>query len=578
MRRIAILSLVIALLACCADADSLWTNWDGGARPDLYTRGDTLPGLLSLSIQPLDTAVTLKLNQPGQVLYKVMGTFASGKRDLTAQASFSLKDRELGTFKGATLALAGKHGGITQVNANVGSMGATTRLTVKVSMSAVTVGAPKDAASKFIKPCTGGGSLKVAYPAAGAMVPPNLADFSVMLVDGASDLWEVSLQSKTTDVKLYTTKKKLRLSESHWKVIASSNRAGSVTLSVRGVKRASPTKCATSGRREISVGPTEIKGGIYYWTTVPDNAIMRYDFGQAAKKPESYISEKKSGHCVGCHAISPDGSRLAFTNNVDDGYIMDVKASTYLKKKSHKVFFQVFTPDNKYLISNYKGKTAIRDGKTGSQVTTLFLGGKTTTHPEISPTGGLLVFTQLKHADPGLNYREGSIATSRLVGTNAGWPSVIVKGGNSQNNYYPAISPDGQWIIFNRSDGGSYSNNNAALWVVPTGGGTPVELKRANKGKTLRNSWPRFSPFSHEYQGGKLFWFSFSSIRDYGTELVNSTKKIEKSIPQIWMTAFSADLAKAGKDPSFPAFWLPYQDLRSRNHIAQWTKKVPKPK
>ena len=30
-------------------------------------------------------------------------------------------------------------------------------------------------------------------------------------------------------------------------------------------------------------------------------------------------------------------------------------------------------------------------------------------------------------------------------------------------------------------------------------------------------------------------------------------------------------------DPSFPAFRLPFQDLRTNNHIAQWVEKVVRP-
>lgn len=29
-----------------------------------------------------------------------------------------------------------------------------------------------------------------------------------------------------------------------------------------------------------------------------------------------------------------------------------------------------------------------------------------------------------------------------------------------------------------------------------------------------------------------------------------------------------------GKDRSFPAFWLPFQDVNSDNHSAQWVEKV----
>ena len=32
----------------------------------------------------------------------------------------------------------------------------------------------------------------------------------------------------------------------------------------------------------------------------------------------------------------------------------------------------------------------------------------------------------------------------------------------------------------------------------------------------------------------------------------------------------------AGQDPSFPAFWLPFQSLSSGNHIGQWSTQVPR--
>jgi hypothetical protein len=30
----------------------------------------------------------------------------------------------------------------------------------------------------------------------------------------------------------------------------------------------------------------------------------------------------------------------------------------------------------------------------------------------------------------------------------------------------------------------------------------------------------------------------------------------------------------AGKDGSYPGFYLPFQDLKTSNHIAQWTQKI----
>jgi hypothetical protein len=42
----------------------------------------------------------------------------------------------------------------------------------------------------------------------------------------------------------------------------------------------------------------------------------------------------------------------------------------------------------------------------------------------------------------------------------------------------------------------------------------------------------------------------------------------------IWMVAVEPDKALAGEDPSSPAFAIPYQDLGTSNHIAQWTERI----
>ena len=47
--------------------------------------------------------------------------------------------------------------------------------------------------------------------------------------------------------------------------------------------------------------------------------------------------------------------------------------------------------------------------------------------------------------------------------------------------------------------------------------------------------------------------------------------------PQIWMAAISLDRLAAGGDPSFPAFWLPFQDVAAHNHIAQWVDQIAAP-
>ena len=72
----------------------------------------------------------------------------------------------------------------------------------------------------------------------------------------------------------------------------------------------------------------------------------------------------------------------------------------------------------------------------------------------------------------------------------------------------------------------------------------------------------------HSYRDGTVFWLTFSSRRDYGLRLQGQSRS------QIWMVGFDPAAAAAGNDPSFRAFWLPFQDMGSGNHIAQWVEEV----
>jgi hypothetical protein len=68
---------------------------------------------------------------------------------------------------------------------------------------------------------------------------------------------------------------------------------------------------------------------------------------------------------------------------------------------------------------------------------------------------------------------------------------------------------------------------------------------------------------------------TFSSTRNYGLRAApagTSAESVSGSL--LWMVAIDPDRALAGQDPSVAAFALPFQDLASSNHIAQWTKEV----
>jgi hypothetical protein len=223
----------------------------------------------------------------------------------------------------------------------------------------------------------------------------------------------------------------------------------------------------------------------------------------------------------------------------------------------------------------------------------------------------------------------GSLYTAPYSGNGVfGTPTVYLQSGG-ENNYYPSYSPDKpmSFIIFNRAaldmsagsvtgcttgnapmcPNDSFSNPAARLMLMGASapGTTPIDLERANGspangGAALSNSYPRWAPFVQSYHGNKLLWFTFSSTRDYGLRVLNHKTGMYQCYPadayqtpggahggqfaaacqqpQLWMAPLTfTEAQSATADPSGVAFWIPYQDIGTHNHTAQWTEEVPIP-
>jgi hypothetical protein len=183
------------------------------------------------------------------------------------------------------------------------------------------------------------------------------------------------------------------------------------------------------------------------------------------------------------------------------------------------------------------------------------------------------------------------------------FPAAVPTGttANSPNYYYPSFSPDGSLIAFNYvPSGANFHNPLARVQLVSPSGGPAADQALMNEtsplenGGHLTNSWARWTPFVQDYKGHKLLWVTFSSTRSYGLRFNNDAKHncypkenpdgavfpefdTDKSCSrtQLWMAAIDLDTGKvaAGQDVSHPAFWLPFQDMATNNHLGQWAQR-----
>ncbi len=601
-------AIFVGLLVCAACA----SHQGGGGDDD--GSGESLDDLTGLEISPPDQTLTIDNGAAATSQYTVTGRFADGHtEDVTTRVTLTLLDGTIGSLdSGGTFTSTTAHGGATQVVASGGPQSTATGLTVVFKQDyndPGSTGLPADPGGLFGGTATAARAPALVYPNDNAFVPPNLGKLEFHFMPGTSNtVFELSLANATTDIKVYlqctlpmnggcifTPDAML------WGWLANSNRgSGPVTWKIRGTD-AQGTAVGESTEAHVAFAPQDVTGGMYYWTTTTE-AIMRFDFGsQTQTVAEKYAGTELENTCIGCHALSHGGDKLvAEVNGQNDGKtaLVDVATKTVMNQfgATPKTTFESWNPDGSRYAGVYADSGAtnynlmVLNGNDATLMETVDVGGSAahpTDHPDWSSDGNRI--TYVKVGTPGTLQRMWNGSIWQVANANGAWaaPTQLVAATNGmENNYYPAFAPDNRLVVFDRShctsgnakgdECDADTNPDAKLMAVDSiNGGGPVELANANKpgvadGATtaLTNTYPKWNPFVFPINqtGGHLAWVTFSSTRKFGL----------RGTPPgtfLWMAAVDLD-APAGSDPSFVPFVLPFQDLATSNHIAQWTTQI----
>jgi hypothetical protein len=338
--------------------------------------------------------------------------------------------------------------------------------------------------------------------------------------------------------------------------------------------------------------------------------------------------------CVGCHALSRDGKRMVASKGASwAGYLVYISdlslpktATNWLTvdgrssgtAAANRVMNASFNPDGTQFVADApSGDTlgvnslSFNDGVTGVRQSTLNLGFPVS-YPDWSPDGQSIAVTHI-YGNSGsiIQFQEGGISVIQQSAT--GWiPSpaevVVVPHTTGKSRYTPNFVPDSSFLLYSeatRQTGDSdslvdsYSDPSATVWAVqPKANATPVLLARANApgvadkliladGRSslvvqrisngmLMDTFPRSAPFQATQNGHKLFWFTVASQRRAGLRLYKANPSVVGDEPTqllLWMFAIDGDQVLAGKDGSYPGFFLPFQDMMTSNHMAAWTQK-----
>jgi hypothetical protein len=583
--------------------------------------------LVKILIVPADQTLVIDGNTPAEGDYQALGLYGDGHTAPLAGVQFTVADGALGSFDGGHFTSTTDHGGRTSVVAGVGKATGTTGLTLKLRQRWADPGSalPASPEQSFSGPDAPAVAPDLIYPNDGVLVPPNLGQLEFHVRPGpGNQLYALSLANDLTDLEVY-------FACTHsisggcvytpdpqvWHWLAETNRGGPpVSAVVRGTA-GSGGGVGASGAIALSFSQDDVAGGLYYWTTSGATAIMRVDFAGAEHTPQKFVGPELAGNqCIGCHALSRDGTRMvAEAGGENDGrqLLIDVAHSSLMVPfgSTPKSMFESWDPSGARYVGVYGDQGAtdfgllLFDGSSAALLGSIpgtGTSGQPADHPDWSPDGSSIVYTQAGLRETSQRMWQGAIRRVRSAdGVVWSAPIDVVPRATDRNHYYPAFSPDGSLIVYDEStcppgQGAdrtcdATSDPSATLFVVATPPGTPpIRLDRANApgradgGRTqLTNSFPKWSPFVFQRTGelgSHLMWMTFSSSRSYGLRPppASSQASAEASVGTlIWMVAIDPDRAALGADPSYAAFALPFQDLATSNHIAQWTTQVVPP-
>ena len=617
--------------------------------------GGSVPGLTSISITPATAALSLKYPVPPlgvTTQLKAQGSFQGGtSADVTASVSWTVTPGSIATVNGG--AFVSQSAGTYTVTATSGSVTSNTA-TITVTLTGNVVGAgvtqsdldgtPSGAAPTIAYPLDGSLAPYQLGPIAFQVVPTN----------PAQTVARIAFKGDTIDLDVYEPCVPITAPAipGACAITVPSDLETQLDGASEGVKLTETVRLAAPGGGSLAESApisarwssSQLGGGLYFWSAdiaTGNTLIMRYDLDTPGTPPVQYFTQtgtsgmpsdeqnldppasNNSTQCFGCHAISLDGTKMGLTFGgsapaqfalIDVATKKSIGSRLFPTDPSPNQPFAAFTafaPDGTAMVQAVQSQLWLRsaDATLADLLPNpLFmgqLGSDVASTPFWSPTGDLLAFTGWVPCvscemgiqnDPndtnGDETPNAEIWIAPVTGDKTfGAPTLLVPKVSGKSEYYPAISDDSLYVVFNESsctgpgapsgeqygfspcDG--YDDASATIRMVSAKGGQPVYLGNASQNDTWSSSWPRFSPTHGTFQGKSLYWIAFSSRHPYGATLPGTKNPPAMDTePQLWFAAVVVDSSgMLTGDPSFAPVWMPQQNLGGTprgNHSPQW--------
>jgi WD40-like Beta Propeller Repeat len=649
------LACAVALGACGGGGTGGSFGGDaGGSQPDTSTPphkvgndagrlggGATVTGL---SISPASATITstgaMAVTQPFHAsLLMSDGT----KTPVTTGASWTSDTPAVGAIAPSGLFMAnGSLGGVVHVTASYQGQTASAVLTVKLMIVDNPGNIPQGVQTSLETATAMDASVVWAYPYSGTVWPRGLLPPTLMWNGGAAtDDYLVYVHSSTVDLQIFGTATNAPSSQfafdtpgqPNWERLTDSS-SGTTTLTVARWNGSAATVIAN---QTWTIAPASMRGTIYYWSNNLGR-VLRIQPGAAA--PDDFANQAPltdtttypaSSCLMTCHTVSANGSTIvsgggAFGGSYDLlteqpmfslggtwGPTTGAASSSSVIEWSNATL----SPDGSYLLTNAmaeglayandgmtQGFLGLYNASTGALVPNSGLAGVPVTQPAWSPEGSRIVFVNagdpLSTTAPWYSswnvpppgdlevYQFDASQSPMVTG-----PTTLVTNGTDATKTiaWPSVTPDGQWVIYERGVGADTRSGNADLYfasaVTPNeevrlaavdGDGYPFA---AGARDLSWNYEPSFAPVA----AGGYFWVVFTSRRTYGNILTGQAEPCANvsatcaadpncatdscasmcacttatEVKQIWLAAIDQN-PTPGVDPSHAAFHLTGQD------------------
>ncbi len=392
----------------------------------------------------------------------------------------------------------------------------------------------------------------------------------------------------------------LRVPQADWDEITASNVGDPLEMTLYRWDAATMT-AYTSATESFTIVPASMQGAIYYWTTTSGGHMSRIQPGTGAT-PQVL----NGGACMGCHAVSADGSTLVAAvegagstsssppgpnqaQDQGDGrpwVSFSLPAVTQVQQSAMFAGNVAVNPDGKYVVFGDQTlyladtKTAMLYTGTGLDNFALDPGMSGLMTPAFAPDGKH--FVAIEGAGSWYhNLMNGKLVlfdfdeATRTFSSPKALAAASLFPASQHAMAYPTFSPDASYVAFHVGDydtgcdaQGCDANATqiGAIYLQATSGTAPVRLD------TLTDSSPNpadhnltFEPTFNPVERGGYFWVVVSSSRDWGNRITGTPNNGKK---RLWVAAIDGKPGAA--DPSHPAFFLDGQEEDTENMRGFW--------